>query len=120
MSTSSAYSSNKLNQVINDNTQHFIILSYVTTVFEYNRKKSEYHLYWYNKNKGIDPDDINYKNLSYKKMNNKEIRFFQSIVNQYNLDLDYEDGKIWSHKQIGFNKDKVRNFIQLEIPILES
>jgi hypothetical protein len=120
MSTSSAYSSNKLNQVVNNSTQHFIILSYITTIFDYDRKKGEYHLYWYNKNKGVDPDDTHYKNLSYKRMNNKEIRFFHSTMNQYNLDIDSEDGKIWSHKEIGFNKDKVINFVQLEIPILES
>lgn len=106
MSTSSTYSSNKLNQVIKNETQHFIIKSYITTIFDYHRKKSEYHLYWYNKNAKVEVDDL-YVNMSNKLMNPKEIKFFKSIMNQYSTDIDCEDGIIWSNKKLGFDKTLV-------------
>lgn len=107
MSTSSTYSSNKLNQVIKNGTQHFIVKSYITTVFDYQRKKSEYHLYWHNKNAKVEVDDL-YVNMSNKLMNPKEVKFFKSIINQYNVDIESEDGFIWSNKQIGFDKSLVK------------
>lgn len=107
MSTSSAYSSNKLKQVIENKTQHFVIKSFMTSSFEYNRKKPEYHLYWYNKNGGIDPETMRYRNMSNKKMNSKEVAFFKSILSEYDTEIDTKDGSVWKHNQIGFNKSMV-------------
>ena len=108
MSTSSKYSSNKLKQVISNNTQHFIAKSYITTIFEYERKVAEYHLYWINKNKGVFEDMPRYQCMSFKLMNRKEIAFFQSILNEYNVEIENQHGKIWENKKLGFNKTLVR------------
>jgi hypothetical protein len=64
MSTTSAYSSNKLKQVIDNKTDHFITKSYVFAAFEHERRKSEYHLYWYNAKKGIY-NDLLHKNYNF-------------------------------------------------------
>jgi len=107
MSTSSKYSSNKLKQVIGNRTEHFIMKCYITAAFDFDRKKSEYYIYWFNRNAGVDPDFMKYKNMSNKKMSRTEVSFFKSIESSYNK-VDYgEDGIIWEHKDIGFNKSLV-------------
>ena len=107
MSTSSTYSSNKLQQILQNKTQHFVIKSYLTTAFEYDRKIAEYWVYWYNENKGADEENPQYRFLSNKKMNKKELRFFFDNVDQYNAEVNEDYGTVWSNKEIGFNKDRV-------------
>lgn len=68
---------------------------------------AEYWLYWYNVNKGQDEENPHYRFLSNKKMNKKELRYFFDHINQYNLQIDRNDGSVWEHKQIKFNKDRV-------------
>lgn len=87
---------------------------YITAAFDFERKKSEYHLFWYNENRGVDEESMMYKNLSSKRMGKKEISYFKSIENLYSKNMDGDDGAIWEHKEIGFNKDSVRIF---QIPI---
>jgi hypothetical protein len=107
MSTSSKYSPNKLKQVVSNNTEHFIIKSYITAKFECHIKKTEYHLYWYNKNAGMHPESMRYKCLSSKKMGKNEIKYFSSIINDYRAEIDSDDGAVWINKSIGFNKSNV-------------
>lgn len=107
MSTSSSYSSNKLLQVIDDKTQHFIAKSYITAIFESDRRETEYHLYWYNKNKGTFEEDDGYVKMSYKKMNKKEIKFFFSLEYNYEIVLENQHGLIYNNKSLGFDKSKV-------------
>lgn len=107
MSTSSKYSPNKVKQVIENGTQHFVLKCFITPSFEYNRKKSEYYLYWFNKNAGIDTESMRYKNMSSKKIGRSEIKYFLSIIESYQLNDFGEDGCIWHHKQIGFDKSQV-------------
>ena len=109
MSTSSSYSSNKLRQVLTNGTQHFIIKSYVSTAFEYDRKVPEYHLYWVNLNKALLEDMEMYQRLSCKHMNKKELKYFNAIIDQYDIKVSGEDGIVWENKKLGLNKDLVRN-----------
>lgn len=109
MSTSSAYSSNKLKQVLNNNTQHFIIKSFLTTAFEYDRRIPEYHLYWINLNKGLLEGMPMYQRLSCKQMNKKELSYFWSIAHEYKVVIEGEDGIVWENKKLGLNKDLVQN-----------
>lgn len=110
MSTSSVYSSNKLRDVLKDKTQHFVIRSYMTASFEYDRRKEEMHLYWYNRNSCFDLELGKYQNMSFKKMNKKELKLFSSIIDQYIKTIDDEDGCVWEHKEIGFNKELVKTY----------
>lgn len=105
--TSSKYCSNKLEEIVKNKTEHFVIKSYLTTTFEYDRKIPEYWVYWYNPNKGPDEENPKYRFLSNKKMNKKEIKFFYDIINSYASAIDNKDGNVWHHKKIGFSKDKV-------------
>lgn len=107
MSTSSSYSSNKLLQVIDDKTQHFIAKSYITAIFESDRYITEYHLYWYNKNKGTFEEDDGYVKMSYKQMNKNEIRFFFSIEDNYKIVLENKHGFVYNDKSLVFDKSKV-------------
>lgn len=107
MSTSSKYSPNKLKQVIENGTQHFVLKCYVTAAFEYHRKKAEYYLYWFNKNAGVDPDNPKYKNMSSKRMGRKEVVYFYSMMQKYKEQNCDDTGCVWEHKEIGFNKSLV-------------
>lgn len=108
MSTSSIYSSNKLKQVLLNNTQHFIMKSFLSAKFEYDRQVSEYHLYWYNSKKGIFESDPRYKCLSNKQMNKREVAYFLSIMKDYKESQNNSDGIVWENKKLGFNKSKVK------------
>lgn len=110
MSTSSVYSSNKLRDVIKNETQHFVIKSYITAAFETERKKSEMHLYWYNRNSSYEIELGSYHSLSFKKMNKKELNLFYSIIDDYSIEIDRKDGTVWHHKKIGFNKELVKSY----------
>jgi len=113
MSTSSAYSSNKLKQVLENKTQHFILKSFVYPAFEHHRRKSEYHLYWINLNKGVFEEYPRYKNMSCKLMNRKELKLFLSMLSEYNVEIDDRNGTVWENKQLGLDKDLVQNLENL-------
>jgi hypothetical protein len=105
--TTSKYCSNKLQEVLNNKTEHFIIKSFVTAAFEYDRKIPEYWLYWYNPNKGANEENPQYRFLSNKKMNKKEVRFFYDVLTSYEPIITNKDGNVWHHKDIKFSKNKV-------------
>jgi hypothetical protein len=111
MSTSSAYSSNKLKQVLENKTQHFILKSFVYPAFEHQRKKSEYHLYWINMNKGVFEEYPKYKNMSCKMLNKKEMKLFMSVLDQYNHAVNNKYGIVWENKKLGLDKDLVLNTV---------
>ena len=109
MSTSSAYSSNKLQQILDNGTQHFIIKSYIYPAFEHQRKKAEYHLYWVNMNKGVFEDMPRYRHMSFKMLNKKEMKLFISIMDQYHTPINNNKGIVWENKKLGFDKTLVKN-----------
>lgn len=109
MSTSSAYSSNKLKQILENGTQHFIIKSYIYPAFEFGRKKPEYHLYWINMNKGAFEENPRYQFLSCKMMNKKEMKLFLSIQEEYNTPINNKLGIVWENKKLGLDKNLVKN-----------
>jgi len=108
MTTSSKYSSNKIIEVIEDRTHHFIMKSYITTIFETDRKKPEYHLYWYNENKMWEDTSMIYKNLSAKKLGKKELKYFFDNQDIFVEVKTNKHGTVWEHKDIGFDKSKVQ------------
>jgi hypothetical protein len=60
----------------------------VSAAFEHERRKTEYHLYWYNAKKGLYNDFHRYQCLSHKLLNKREMKLFIQIVNQYNKEID--------------------------------
>lgn len=109
MSTTSAYSSNKLSQVIKNETPHFITKSYVKARFDYDRYKVEYHIYWYNSKNPMFKDSPRYKFLSYKLMNKKELKYFEDILEEYTEMVNNKYGIVWENKKLGFDKTLVKN-----------
>jgi hypothetical protein len=109
MSTTSAYSSNKLSQVIKNETPHFITKSFVKPRFDYDRHKTEYHIYWYNSKNPMFKDSPRYKYLSYKIMNKREKKYFEDILEQYTEVANNKYGKVWENKKLGFDKTLVKN-----------
>jgi hypothetical protein len=108
MTTSSKYSSNKIVEVIDNGTHHFILKCYITAAFEYEKKKTEYYLYWYNDNKTWEDNRVMYKNLSTKKLGKKELKYFLNNQQIFKEVKNNRHGVVWEHKEIGFNKGKVQ------------
>ena len=115
MSTSNAYSKNKLADIIKNGTEHFILKSYITAAFEHERKETEYHLYWYNKHAGQNMEHPAYMMLSHKKMGKKEYRMFLNNLDQYVKCNECNDGCVWEHRNLRFNKEKVKVSTQMSL-----
>tara|TARA_R110002020_G_scaffold58337_3_gene159816 strand:- start:5756 stop:6106 length:351 start_codon:yes stop_codon:yes gene_type:complete len=96
---------NKLDFLSNRSVPHFILKSYITTIFEYNRKKEEYHIYWLNKRKKFFDDEFRYCSLSHKKMSKNELAFFKDNEEIYEQTLVNKYGAVWEHKDIRIEKN---------------
>jgi hypothetical protein len=46
--------------------------------------------------------------MSFKQLNRKEIKYFKSILDEYNKVVDNKYGCIWENKKLGFNKTLVQ------------
>jgi|TARA_R100000081_G_C4769939_1_gene144930 hypothetical protein len=95
---------NKLDSLSSRSVPHFILKSYIQTIFEYERKKEEYHIYWLNKRRKFFDDEYKYCSLSYKKMTKNEISFFKNSLDSYKKALDNKYGCVWEHKDIEVRK----------------
>jgi hypothetical protein len=42
-------------------------------------------------------------------MNKKELKYFNLILDQYDVKVSGEDGLVWENKKLGLDKDLVRN-----------
>jgi len=60
-------------------------------------------------NKALLEDMPMYQRLSCKHMNKKELKYFRSITDQYNVEIDNTDGIVWENKKLGLDKDLVQN-----------
>ncbi len=115
MKTKSIYCTNKFEVLINSRTPHFILRSFVSAKFDCDMSRSEYHIYWYNKNKGLDKEIGMYKCLEVKKMNKKEVRLFYDKLTSYSKVVNNKYGDVWQHKYIGFDKTLVKIKPQLRL-----
>jgi hypothetical protein len=95
---------NFLKKFEEDDTQFFVMKSYVFALFEVDRSKPEYHIFYIKKNSNPDAYHKGYMNLKERKMNKKEIAYFKENQDKYNVDLWNEDGKVFNLKTKPFDK----------------
>ena len=101
---------NRLQDLINEGKEHFIAKFYVmSTILDDDDHASEYHLFIKGDKKNRwCPKEKDYSNLQYLILSKKEIIFFRSVCETgYNTVVQNEDGKIFTHKEIGFNKEGI-------------
>lgn len=102
---------NRILDLINSRTEHFIIKFYVmSTILNDDDHGSEYHLFIRGDKKNRwCPQEKDYSNLQYFVLKKKEIQFFRGMCEKnYNTVVFNEDGKVFTHKEIGFNKEGIQ------------
>ena len=100
---------NRIADVIKNKREHFIAKFYILSDIEDNDHGSEYHLFFKANGKSRwEPSEKNYSNLQYIVLTNKEIRYFRTIYEeQYKTVVLNENGRIYTHKEIGFDKSGI-------------
>lgn len=95
---------NVLKRFEEDETQYFVMKSFVYAAFEIDRKKPEYHIFFIKKNSNPDAYHKGYMNLKERRMNKKEIEYFKKNQDKYDTVLWQEDGKVFNLKTKPFDK----------------
>ena len=100
----------------NDDANFFVMKSFVTTVFESDRKKPEYHIFYIKKNSMPDAYFMNYRDLKSRRMNRIEVEHFLKNRHLYTDQVEYvkehdiEDGSIYNLKSKPFDKSQCVSF----------
>lgn len=98
---------NFLKKFEEDNTQFFVMKSYVFAAFESERKKEEYHIFFIKKNSNPDAYYKGYVNLKERRMNSMEIEYFKKVVDEkYSVEMWNNDGKIYNLKSKPFDRSQ--------------
>jgi hypothetical protein len=108
---------NVLRRFENDDTQFFVMKSYVSAAFETDRKKNEYHIFFIKKNSNPDAYHKGYMNLKIRKMNKKEIKYFLSKQEEYVVDLCNHDGVVYNLKSKPFDKSQCPRYKQFMLSL---
>ena len=103
---------NFLKQFENDETEFFVMQSWITTIFDYDRKKEEYHIFFIKKNSNPDAYQQGYMNLKLRRMNRKEVAYFKENIELYNVELKNKDGTIYNYKDKPFDKSQCPKYKQ--------
>lgn len=103
---------NFLKRFEDDDTQFFVMKSYVFASFEIDRKKPEYYIFYIKKNSNPDAYYKGYMNLKERRMNKKEIEYFLSNQDKYDTVLWSEDGKVFNLKGRPFDKSQCPQYKQ--------
>jgi hypothetical protein len=95
---------NMLKKFEEDDTQFFIIKSFVFAIFEVDRKKPEYHIFYIKQNSSPEAYCQGYMNLKERKMNKKEVKYFKESIEKYDPVIWGDDGKVFNLKSKPFDK----------------
>lgn len=97
-------SKNVLKKMEGNDVNFFVMRSFVYPIFETDRKKPEYHIFYIKKNSNPDAYYRGYMNLKIRRMNKKEILYFKNNVSSYYEDFKNEDGTVFNLKDKPFDK----------------
>lgn len=89
---------NILKKFEKDDTQYFIAKSFLYPIFESDRRKNEYHIYFMKQNSNPDAYHKGYMNLKHRKMNRLEREHFKENFDKYDKVLQNDDGSIYNLK----------------------
>lgn len=103
---------NFLKRFEEDDTEFFVMQSWLTPIFEHNRKKEEYLIYFIKKNSNPEAYQQGYMNLKLRHMNRKEVQYFKQVIKNYEVTLENEDGKIYNHKDKPFDQSQCPKYKQ--------
>jgi hypothetical protein len=102
---------NRLEDIINEGKEHFIAKFFVmTSILNSDDHAVEYQAFYKSQGKGRwNPQCLEYSNLQYIVLKQFEVFYFRDIFDeQYETIVFNDHGKIYTHKEIGFNKEGIR------------
>jgi hypothetical protein len=109
---------NMLKKFEEDDTQFFVIKSFVYALFETDRRKPEFHIFFVKKNSNPDAYYKGYMNLKERKMNKKEIEYFKKNQEEkYDTVLWSEDGKVFNLKTKPFDTELCPKYKQFMLEL---
>jgi len=108
---------NFLQKIESNEVNFFVSKSYLTVLFDYDRQKPEYHIYYIKKNSSPDAYHQGYTNLKMKKMNRKELAYFLSNKEAYTEVISSDDGSIFNLKSKPFDKSLCPTHKQLMLSL---
>jgi len=103
---------NFLKKFENSDTDFFVMKSYITASFEVDRKKEEYHIYYIKQNSNPEAYCEGYMNLKVRRMNRKEVAYFQENIRDYHPVLVNDDGTVFNFNSRPFDKEKCPTYRQ--------
>jgi hypothetical protein len=106
---------NFLKKFENNDTEFFVMKSFVFASFETEMKRPIYHVYYIKKNSNPDAYHKGYMNLKIRKMNKEEIKHFLEVQDKYEVVLWNTDGKIFNLKSKPFDKSQCPGYKQFTL-----
>lgn len=103
---------NFLKRFEDGDTEFFVMQSWISPIFEHDRKKEEYHIFFIKKNSNPEAYQQGYMNLKLRRMNRKEVAYFKENIQEYQVDLQNEDGTIYNYKDKPFDKSQCPKYKQ--------
>ena len=110
-------SKNVLETLEGNSTPFFVMKSFIYPVFETDRKKAEWHIFYIKPNSNPEAYYEGYMNLKMRKMNKKEIRYFLSNISEYVEDMKSEDGTVYNLKKKPFDRKMCPTYRQLMLSL---
>lgn len=110
-------SKNILKRMEEDDTQFFVMKSFVYAKFETDMRMPEYGIFYIKKNSNPDAYHRGYMNLKFRKMNKKEITHFRKNIDKYTEDLRNEDGTVFNLKTKPFDKTICQKYQQFSLKL---
>lgn len=103
---------NALKKFENNDTEFFVMRSFITAAFEIDLKKAEYHIYYIKKNSNPDAYHKGYMNLKIRRMNRLEVEHFRKMIDSYKEVLINEDGTVFNFKKKPFDTNQCPGYKQ--------
>lgn len=87
---------NSLKKLEDSEVDFFVMRSFLSPAFEFDKKKAVYHMYYIKKNSNPDAYHKGYMNLKMRQMNRMEVSYFRENMQSYHEALKKEDGTIFN------------------------
>lgn len=95
---------NFLKRFEENDTHFFVMKSYLYPIFEVDRKKEEFHIFFIKNNSSPDAYFEGYKDLKVRRMNKLEVKYFKANYENYKREMSNEDGVVFNFKTKPFDK----------------
>lgn len=95
---------NFLKKLEDSEVDFFVMRSFLSPAFEFDKKKPVYHIYYIKKNSSPDAYHKGYMNLKIRAMNRMEASYFREHLHLYDEVMKNDDGTVFNFKTRKFDR----------------